>query len=124
MKNLPHISDAEWEIMNLLWEKSPMAATDIIEKLPSSKNWNAKTVGTFLNRLVKKGALIYEHEGKRYLYSPKVTRNECVRAESKSFLQRVFSGKALPMLAHLAESTDLTKEDIENFKKILAKKGK
>ena len=124
MRNIPKISDAEWEVMNLVWQKSPITATEIVAELSKDKEWNHKTIGTFLNRLTKKKVLRYEQEGKRYLYSPNVKREDCIRQESRSFLDRVFGGEALPMLTHLAETAKLSEADIEQFKQILEKKGR
>src|SRR5215212_7898859 len=98
MAKHPSISEAEWEVMGVVWGRHPIAAGDVVEELAGKKKWSPKTVKTLLNRLVKKGALGFEVEGKRYLYEPKVSREECVRREGKSFVKRVFAGKAGDML--------------------------
>src|SRR3990170_4164474 len=97
----PHaISDAEWEVMQVLWAAAPLTANDVVDQVAARNDWNPRTVKTLLNRLVNKGALGYEAEGKRYRYFPRVSRDDCVRRESRSFLSRVFGGAAGPMLAH------------------------
>src|ERR1700683_5264489 len=96
----PTISDAEWDVMQVLWVKAPLTANDVIEQVAAKKNWSPRTVKTLLNRLVTKGALTFRAEGNRYSYSPNVSREECVRSESRSFLRRVFGGEAGQMLAH------------------------
>ena len=94
MGNVPKISEAEWEVMMVLWTRSPQTAAEVIEGLAGRKDWNPRTIKTLLNRLVKKSALGFSTEGKRYLYRPMVTRAQCVRAEGRSFLKRVFGGEA------------------------------
>jgi BlaI family penicillinase repressor len=76
-------------------------------------------VKTLLNRLVKKKALRFEKSGREYLYEPAVSEKACVRAESESFLQRVFGGALQPMLAHLVEERKLTPKEIKELKQIL-----
>ena len=120
----PQISDAEWEIMNLVWEKSPLTAVEIIERLGGEKKWSPKTVGTFIARLVKKGALRYKHEGKKYLYYPKVKREACIRAEGSSFLERVFCGNPRLLLAHFVKEVDLSKGELAELEKILTRKDR
>jgi BlaI family transcriptional regulator, penicillinase repressor len=123
MPNPPAISDAEWEVMNVVWSApAPLTANDVVERLARRRGWSPRTVKTMLNRLVKKGALGFEVEGKRYLYEPRVRRDECVRAESRSFLSRVFGGAAGPMLAHMVREADLSPADVEQLRRILADK--
>src|SRR5882757_6804671 len=105
---LPTISDAEWEVMNVLWDASPRTANDVVDQLAARRGWNPRTVKTLLNRLVNKRALAFEAQGKRYLYHPVVSRDQCVRAESRSFVARVFGGAVGPMLAHFVSQADLT----------------
>ena len=122
MPNLPTISDAEWEVMNVLWESAPLAANDVVAALEGKKNWSPRTVKTLLNRLVKKKALAFETLGKSYLYRPAVGREQCVRTETKSFLERVFAGNAGPMIAYFVQNTKLTEQEIAELKRILAEK--
>lgn len=120
----PRISDAEWEVMNVLWQDTPLTASEIIERLAGQKDWSPRTVKSLLNRLVKKGALAFSQQANRYLYRPKVSREECVRLESRSFLSRVFRGQADEMLAHFVKSGQLTPADIEQLKQMLSRKGR
>lgn len=122
MTQAPQISDAEWEVMNLVWDKPPVTANDLIEVLSPRSGWHPKTIKTMLNRLVKKGALGYQEEGNRYLYYPNVSREACVREESHSFLKRVFGGAASPMLVHFVQNTPLSPMEIEELKRILESK--
>ena len=120
----PKISEAEWRVMKLLWEKAPRTSNEIIDILEhdDSVDWNPKTIKTLLNRLVNKGALDFDKEGRAYLYYPKVQEAECRRAERRSFLSRVYSGALKPMLAAFIEDEKLTKEDIDELKRILEEK--
>ncbi|MBN1997813.1 BlaI/MecI/CopY family transcriptional regulator [candidate division KSB1 bacterium] len=122
---VPRISDAEWRIMKLLWDKSPRTSNEIIEILDAAEgvDWNPKTIKTLLNRLVNKGALVYEKSGRSYLYLPKVGEKECKRLERQSFLDRVYSGSLKPMLAAFLEDENMTQSDIDELKKILDQKS-
>jgi BlaI family transcriptional regulator, penicillinase repressor len=122
MKNPPQISDAEWEVMEVIWSKSPLTANEIVEDLSKEKKWHAQTIRTMLNRLVKKKALNYEQQGKRYLYRPNVSQDKCVAKESRSFLERVFGGATPSMIAYFVKSTKLSSAEVEELKQILNKK--
>ena len=112
MPNPPAISDAEWDVMQVLWESSPLTANEVVDKVARRRGWNPRTVKTLLNRLVKKGALGFEQEGNRYRYFPLASRDACVRSESRSFLARVFGGAVGPMLAHFVSEAPLSPEEI------------
>lgn len=118
-RNPPAISDAEWELMQVLWEMSSLTANDVVDRVAAKNRWSPRTVKTLLNRLVKKGALGYQPEGNRYRYFPKITRDACVRQESRSFLRRVFGGQAPAMLAHFVSETPLTPEQIAELRQLL-----
>jgi BlaI family penicillinase repressor len=116
------ISDAEWEVMQVLWQAAPLTANDVVERVAAKNRWNPRTVKTLLNRLVKKRALGFEAEGNRYRYFPKVSREECVRSESRSFLRRVFGGETGAMLAHFVSETPLTAGEIEQLRRLLERR--
>jgi BlaI family penicillinase repressor len=124
MSHTPRISEAEWEIMKICWGRSPMSAQAIVDQLTAQDDWHPKTVKTLLNRLVKKQALGFEKDGRAYLYHPLVTEKDCVSAESKSFLDRVFGGSLSPMLAHFAESRQLSASEIAELKTLLKQQEK
>src|SRR5262245_44514016 len=99
MSRLPKISETEWEIMKIVWSRAPVSSGDIIDELVAADStWHPVTAKTLLNRLVEKGALAFHKEGRAYLYRPRVSERDCVRAASESFLQRVFGGMLHPML--------------------------
>ena len=121
-KSSPTISDAEWRILETLWTDHPATAEDVVARLGSDSDWHPRTIKTLLHRLVRKGALEFTRDGKRYLYSPAVTREACIRAASRSFLDRVFGGAAAPAIVHMVEESRLTREDISRLKAILEAK--
>lgn len=119
MRQTPDITETEWDIMKICWAKSPCSAQEIIDLLSAQDDWHPKTVKTLLNRLVKKRALGFQKEGRAYLYRPLVAQQDCIAAESESFLSRVFGGSLKPMLAHFVETQKLSPREIAELKKLL-----
>jgi BlaI family transcriptional regulator, penicillinase repressor len=118
--SLPRISETEWEIMRIVWRRQPITAADIITDLQShDASWHPVTAKTLLNRLVKKGALGYEQQGRAYLYSAKVTEQDCVALVSSSFLDRVFGGSVATMLAHFVDGRKLSPKQVRDLKQVL-----
>ena len=124
MARPPQISDAEWEVMDVLWEKSPLTGSEVADEVCGRMKWQPKTVKTLLGRLVKKGALRYREEGNRYLYTPAFPRDRYVAAESRSFIDRVFGGKATPALVHMVETMDLSDDELRELRSIIERKEK
>lgn len=120
MKTAPRISETEWEVMRIVWDRHPITAAEIIERLVrQDATWHPKTVRTLLARLVKKRALDYEAQGRLYVYEPRVSERDCVAAASDSFLGRVFGGSLEPMLAHFVQHRKLSRKEIGELKRIL-----
>jgi len=124
MAEFVNITEAEWEVMVVVWEHAPVAAATIVEKVEEKKHWTLGTVRTLLRRLVDKGALKQQPEGKRYLYSPLISKEECVKQASDSFLDRVLGLAPSATLIHLVEKSQLTKQEIQELRRILRKKEK
>lgn len=125
MPKPPKISDAEWEVMNVLWQaSSPLTASDVVSEVGNRMRWHPKTVKTLLARLVRKGALRYREEGNRYLYTAVHPRSRHVEAESRSFVDRVFGGSATPAVVHFVEAMNLTDDDLDELRQILERKQK
>lgn len=122
MTRTPPITDAEWEVMNVVWDESPRTANDVIDLLGQRMKWHPTTVKTLLSRLVKKGVLKYRSEGNRYWYSPAIPRQRYVREESASFIDRVFGGETTPALMHFVKHTRLNREEIAELRRILDEK--
>lgn len=120
MKSVPKISETEWEVMKVVWAKAPCSAGEIIATLLSGDpTWHPKTIKTFLSRLVAKKGLGFRKEGRGYLYRPLVSEKECVDAASASFLDRVFGGSLMPMLAHFVKHEKLSAREIQELKDLL-----
>jgi BlaI family penicillinase repressor len=117
------ISDAEWEVMDLLWERSPRATGEIVELLGAQSGWKPRTIRTLLERLAQKGALKVLEDGRRE-FVPAVSRQACVRQESRSFVQKVFRGEPASFLLHLIKETKLSREEIDQLKQLLSEKEK
>jgi BlaI family transcriptional regulator, penicillinase repressor len=119
----PQISDAEWEVMKVVWESpGPLTAGEVVQRLEDSTHWRPRTIKTLLARLVQKGAVRAEpapDAARTFLYRAAVSRDACVRQESRSFLSRVFDGAVTPALLHFLESAKLTRSEIEQLRDVL-----
>src|SRR6478752_3128485 len=113
------ISDAESIVMEVLWERHPLASEEVVAALADSTNWREPTVKTLLNRLLKKRAIAAERDGRRYLYRPLLKRADYVHAESKGLLDRLFDGRVAPLVAHFSEHRKLSKKDIAELKQLI-----
>jgi|SRR5688572_28997759 BlaI family penicillinase repressor len=120
MKNAPDISDAEWDVMKVVWDHGPLTSGEIVRHVERDKLWRPRTIKTLLARLVKKGAVAVKEEQRKHLYSAKAARDACVRRESKSFLGRVFNGDVAPALVHFLKDAKLSETEIDELKKILS----
>ncbi|MEL6112030.1 MAG: BlaI/MecI/CopY family transcriptional regulator [Pseudomonadota bacterium] len=113
------ITPAEHAIMDVLWQRAPLAAADVMEALRAEKDWTSTTVKTLLSRLVDKGIIDAARDGRRFLYSPRLARAHYERTMTHSFVDRLFGGRAAPLVAHLAEGERLTDEDIAELDALL-----
>jgi BlaI family transcriptional regulator, penicillinase repressor len=113
------ISDAEHAVMEALWEKSPQTAVEVCGSVCGERGWSMPTVKTLLSRLVAKGAVGTEPDGRRFLYSPLLDRDEYVGGESRRLVDRLFGGRAAPLFAHLAEAEALSSDDIAEIERLL-----
>lgn len=109
----------------MVWEKAPLTAAEVFAGLRGGHGWKQKTVNTFLTRLVEKGVLSVDKREKAFIYAPRLTRSECVRAESESFLGRVFQGATGALMLHFCEHADLKPEEIQELEQLLkSRKGR
>lgn len=113
------ISDAEHVVMEVLWSQAPLGAQEVADRIDPDRGWNIRTIKTLLSRLLAKGALVHEEEGRRYLYRPAIERDDFVTRESRRLLDRMFGGSITPLVAHLAERDSLTPEDIAEIEALL-----
>ena len=123
MKQIPRISDSEWEVLGILWKKAPLTANEVFDKL-SDKKWKLSTVRTFLARLEKKGVVGSQENRSAKTYSALISREECVRGASQSFLDRVFNGATAALLVHFAQNRRLSPRELDELEAILAQKRK
>jgi Predicted transcriptional regulator len=112
------ISEAEAVVMEVLWERHPLAAEEVVTGL-AGRGWADATIKTLLNRLLNKGAISAEKDGRRYLYAPRVSREEWVMEESEGLLQRLFGGKVAPLVAHFSHHRKLSPQDIADLKRLI-----
>lgn len=122
MGKTKRISGAEWTVMKILWKEFPLTAADIIQRLEGKVAWHPKTIKTLLHRLTAKHVLGTEKQGREFLFRPLISESQCIRAETHSFLDRVFDGALQPMLVHFVKNERLSKEEIQELQKILQEK--
>ncbi|TLS51905.1 penicillinase repressor BlaI [Paenibacillus antri] len=123
-KSVPNISEAEWEVMNVLWDKAPIAANEVIRALQEKTDWKPKTIRTLLDRLVKKKVVGVDQAPKVYTFFPLYSRSECQHAEAQSFVKRIYSGTLTSMLVQFIEERTLSDEEIRELRSILNDKPK
>ena len=118
----PQISNAEWEVMEVVWALGPSTPAEIIDRVATGREWNHRTVRTLLSRLIDKGALRREEDGPRSIYRAAVSRRSCVREEGRTFLNKVFGGDATSLIVHFAKDARIPPEVIERLKRMLDEK--
>lgn len=121
MKKLPQISEAEFEVMRVIWEHAPISTNEVTDRLTKTTQWSPKTIQTMLKRLVTKGAISYEKESRVFIYSPLVQEDEYINQESKSFLKRYYHGDFTSMLSAFLDNHSLSEEEISSLRKLLSK---
>lgn len=122
MKKVPKISEAEWEVMKLLWKTTPLTSEKIIDSLSGKMNWSTQTIKTFITRLVKKEAIGFEKSGRIYNYYPLISENECIKSENDSFLQKVYDGALGILFTKFLEEENLSIDEIEELENLLKDK--
>jgi BlaI family penicillinase repressor len=119
---MTNITDSEWKIMKVLWKKSPRLGSEIVEQLEPDTGWNPKTIHTLIRRLVTKGAITAEKENTYYSYSAAVTEAECVKEETKTFLNKCFNGSFNTLISNFIENERLSEKEIEELENLLKSK--
>lgn len=113
------ISEAESVVMETLWRRSPQSAEEVAAALAGRQEWQDATVKTLLNRLLNKGAISAEKEGRRFLYTPILERGDWMMGESQGLLERLFGGRVAPLVAHFSAQRKLSSTDIAELRKLL-----
>ena len=124
MRELPKISEAEFEVMKVVWKYAPINTNEITEKLTQTTNWSPKTIQTLIKRLVSKKALTYEKQSRVFVYTPLVKEDEYIRRESNTFLNRFYDGNITSMLASYIEDDKLSEAEIDTLRSLLSEKHK
>lgn len=124
MAALPQISEAEYEVMKIVWKYAPVNTNEITEKLLQTTAWSPKTIQTLIKRLVTKGVLSYEKQGRVFVYMPLVQESEYINQESDSFLDRYYDGDITSMLSSYIENNKLSVTEINSLRSLLSKRPK
>lgn len=122
MPDLPKISEAEFEVMKIVWKHAPISTNEITEKLLLTTTWSPKTIQTLIKRLVLKGALTYEKQSRVFVYTPVVKESEYIGQESSSFLNRFYGGDITAMVSAYIENDKLSESDIDTLRALLSQK--
>lgn len=123
MSNLPQISEAEFEVMKIVWKYAPISTNEITEKLLRTTSWSPKTIQTLIKRLVNKGALTYEKQSRVFVYMPVVDEKEYIGQESSTFLKRYYDGDITAMLSAYIENDKLSETEIDALRSLLSKRN-
>lgn len=117
---IPQISDAEYEVMKIIWKYSPISTNEVTEKLSASTSWSPETIHTLLNRLVKKKAITYSKESRVFVYTPLITQEEYLEHKSNTFLSQYFDGNLSAFMANYVHSEKISDEQLNDLKKLFS----
>jgi len=110
------LSETEWGIMEVLWERAPLSASEVHEHLPGSRAATPKTVRTLLDRLRAKNAVNRERVHGVWVFTPLVQRDECLHEESRTFLKRFFGDNPVPLVEHLLRHEELSERELAELR--------
>ena len=113
------VTDAEWKIMECLWDHAPQTMGEITSTLEPATGWTRQTVITLLKRMTEKGAVSMDDSGRAKKYTPLITREEASAEETHKLLDHVFKGKASLLVNQLVDSGNLTEEDLKEILKAM-----
>ena len=119
MKALPQISEAEFQVMKIVWEHAPVSTNQVTEYLTRTTKWSPKTIQTMLKRLVQKKALTYDKEGRVFIYTPLIGQEDYVNQESRHFLQRFYNGNVVSMITAFLDMEELSQQEVDELKELL-----
>ena len=124
MASLPQISEAEFEVMKIVWKHAPINTNEITERLVKTTTWSPKTIQTLIKRLVNKGVLSYEKESRVFVYTPLVKESDYISQESNSFLKRFYNGNIAAMLSAYIDNDRLSESELDTLRSLLSKGSK
>jgi predicted transcriptional regulator len=116
---MDRVSESEQAVLRALWAREPVTAADLAETLERERGWSLSTVKTLLARLVEKGAIVTEKDGRRFLYRAAIAREDYVADQSRRLIDDLFGGRAAPLVAHLARRNALTPQDVAEIAELL-----
>jgi BlaI family penicillinase repressor len=120
-KSMVELTEAEWEIMKVIWEKEPCAAGTVQESLAESRAWAYSTVKTTMDRMAEKGLLQIQRIRNLQLFKSCVSEVDAKRGEFRKMLKRAFDGALTPMMQFLIEHEGLSKDESEQLRKLVSK---
>lgn len=123
MAKLPQISEAEFEVMKIVWKDAPISTNEITDRLTQTTSWSPKTIQTLIKRLVNKKALTYEKQSRVFIYTPLVAEGEYISQESNSFLDRFYNGNITSMLSAYIENDKLSEKEIDTLRSLLSRRA-
>ena len=114
------ISEAESKVLEVFWRAdSPLSAEDVVAAMDNDREWSAGTIRTFLTRLVKKKALRAKPDGRRYLYTPLLEREDYVHHQSRDLIDRLFGGRLTPFITQFSQRERLSRAEIDELKRLI-----
>ena len=123
MSRLPQISEAEYEVMKVIWSKAPINTNEVTDSLLQATDWSPKTIQTLLKRLVQKGAITYEKKIRVFVYTPLVVKEDYLNQESEHFLKRFFNGNLTSLVASYMKDERISQEELEELRSLLLHDG-
>jgi BlaI family transcriptional regulator, penicillinase repressor len=118
------LSTLEWAIMEVLWAKAPLSASEVYETLPNEHDCHVKTVRSLLDRMLKKEAVRREKKHGVWIFHPALEKEASLLKESQSFLQRFFSAQPVPLIAHLVENDVLSNQELDQLRQLIDERGR
>ena len=118
------VTEAEWRILEVLWDRHPRSMADITKTLEPDTGWTRHTVITLLKRMQEKGSVTVDESGAVKMYAPAVSQDDASTEQTKKLLSRVYKGKASLLISNLVDSGEMSVEDIESILDMLRKEGK
>ena len=114
-----NLTNAEWNVMECLWEKAPRTSREIIDALRERISWTKSTTLTMLKRMTEKGLITCENSQKLRMYSPCIDRENAVKKETENFLNRVYKGSVSLMISAMTQKQELSEDEIQELYEIL-----
>ncbi|MDR1630611.1 MAG: BlaI/MecI/CopY family transcriptional regulator [Oscillospiraceae bacterium] len=112
-------SDAEWTVLEVLWQKDTFCLGEVVDALKPLTNWSRNTVHTYLTRMEAKQAVVIDRSGEPHQYSAAVSREQCARSERSKLLDKVYRGAAGDLIAAFLKESKISAEEREHLRGLL-----